>query len=89
MYYMIERRKRTLHAREGSQRRCYNGCFPDSDWEEGWTNWDWINLKLSLEAAQIRLKFWEDLTKYAVSQRGKEAEQQYRIVPDTVYDGTW
>lgn len=88
-YYMIEVRRRTLVATEGSQRRIYNGCPKPSDWEEGWTAWDWLNLKLTKEQAEKRLVYWEDLSNYAVKCRGEGARSEYRIVPDTVYDGTW
>jgi len=82
-YYMIEHRKQTLTPTEGSKRRCYDGCFHPDDWEYGWTNWDWLNLKLTLEQAKERLKFWEELSSGA----GKPT--QYRISVDTVYNGTW
>lgn len=48
---MIEHRKRTFSPTPGSQRRCYDGCFPSSDWEEDWTEWEWLSLKLSEEEA--------------------------------------
>jgi hypothetical protein len=88
-YFMIEVRSRTLIPKPGSQRRCYNGCYPDSDWEHGWGRWEWLTLKLTKEKAALKLRFLEDLSTYAVRKRGPEAESQYRIVPDTVYDGTW
>ena len=88
-YYMIEARNRTLVATPNSMRRVYNGCAHPDDWEMGWTGWDWLQLKLSKEQAEERLKFWRDLTDYAVSERGESAKSEYRVVPDTVYDGTW
>lgn len=88
-YFMIEYRKRTLVATPGSQRRCYNGCFHPRDWEEAWTDWDWLSLKLSKEQAEEKLSFWKDLNAYAVKERGAGAMQEFRIAPDTVYDGSW
>lgn len=88
-FFMIECRKRTLTPTANSQRRCYNGCFPSSDWEQGWTEWDWISLKLTEKEAQKKLEFWKSLNDFAVKERGLTAKKQFRIVPDTVYDGTW
>ena len=84
MRYMIEQRERTRVATHGSQHRIYNGCPHPDDWEDGWTAWDWLSLNLGEEQAQEKLKFWQDLTKYAVSQRGPSAMSEYRIVPDTI-----
>jgi len=89
VYYLIEHRKRILLPTEGSKKRCYNGCFHPDDWEEGWTSWSWLNLKMTKEQAERRLKFWEELNTYAVKQRGNKDESQYRIRVDDVYDGTW
>ena len=88
-YLMIEYRSPTLTPTEGSQRRCYNGCFHPDDWEETWTAWAWLNLKLTPEQAEEKLQFWRDLNASAVKARGPGARKEYRVVPDTVYDGTW
>jgi len=88
-YYMIEQRKRTLVPTVGSKRRCYDGCFHPNDWEEGWTAWSWLNLKMTKEQAEKRLVYWQDLNGYAVKERGPQATTQFRISVDTVYDGTW
>jgi len=88
-YLMIEYRKLTLSPTAGSQRRCYNGCFHPSDWEEVWTHWDWLSLKLTPEEADKKLEFWQGLNDYAVKERGPKAKQEFRIVPDTIYDGSW
>tara|TARA_R110000851_G_scaffold16046_3_gene52586 strand:+ start:22186 stop:22482 length:297 start_codon:yes stop_codon:yes gene_type:complete len=57
--FNIEHRKKTMVARPGSQRRCYNGCFPDSDWEWIWTPWAVLETDMPIS----RLDFWEDLNK--------------------------
>ena len=49
--------KKTLVATPGSQRRCYHGCFHPNDWEEGWTEWDWLNLNVP----ESKLEFWNNL----------------------------
>lgn len=41
----------------GSQRRCYNGCFPSSDWEMVWSDWEVLESK----CPESRLQFWESL----------------------------
>lgn len=46
-------------ARPGSQRRCYNGCFPSSDWEMIWSDWE---VFLS-NRPEEDLAFWQDLNK--------------------------
>jgi hypothetical protein len=88
-YFMIEYRKKTLAATHNSQRRCYHGHFHEDDWEEGWTAWTWLNLKLTLDQATQRLEFWENLNQYCVDARGERARKEFRVVPDTVYDGSW
>lgn len=32
-------RNQYREARPGSQRRCYHGCFPSSDWATIWSDW--------------------------------------------------
>ena len=88
-YYMIEHRKLTLSATPNSKRRCYNECFHPNDWKEVWTEWGWLNLKLTLEEAKRKLGYWENLSAYAVRERKTKADSQYRISVDNVYDGTW
>lgn len=36
---------------------------------------------MTAERADARLKFWQGLTEYAVSQRGKGAQCEYELVP--------
>lgn len=36
----IYARRQFREARPGSQRRCYDGCFPSSDWEIFWSDWE-------------------------------------------------
>lgn len=74
----IEQRTRCMVPTAGSQRRCYDGVFHSSDWEEGWTEWDWLNINLTDEEAEKKLKFWTELNEYSVSVGGKST--QYRIV---------
>jgi len=74
--YTIETRTKTRVATAGSQRRCYNGCFPDSDWEKVWTAWSVHETNIP----ESRLAFWRELNTYAVSQRGSDSASEYRLV---------
>jgi hypothetical protein len=58
------------------QRRCYNGCHFSS--ELVWSQWEDLDITTG-EKAEDRLAFWRDLNAYAVSQRGKSAQREYRI----------
>jgi hypothetical protein len=73
----LEQRKKTLVNIDG-KRRCYNGCF--AGWEWQWSDWDWLEWSVLPEHVETRLKFWRELNEYAVSQRGKEAKKEFRIV---------
>lgn len=64
-------------ARAGSQRRCYNGCFPSSDWEFIWSDW----VPLSSNVPESRLDFWVELQEYSVSVGGKR-DAKYKWVPN-------
>jgi len=77
--YTIEKRDRILVPTSGSQRRCYNGCFPSSDWEHGWSAWDWLNLNVPEDAVTAKLTFWRELTEYSLSVGGKTVSE-YRAV---------
>lgn len=52
-------RKKILVVRPGSQRRCYNGCFPSSDWKTVWSDWE---VFLS-NREEVDIYFWKDLNK--------------------------
>lgn len=60
------------------QRRCYNGCHAST--LTYWSDWEVYDYNLTEDKAKERLEFWQDLNEYAVSQRGKGALKQFRIV---------
>lgn len=78
---IIQQRKRVL-VNTDPQNRCYDGCYFSSEWR--WTAWS--NLEVwpgwSLEKAEERKQFWVELNVYAVSQRGKRAQAEFRILED-------
>lgn len=74
---IIEKRKKTF-VNTDPQRRCYNGCHFSGEYQ--WTKWDWLELNVHPDQAEDRLKFWRDLSDYAVSQRGEGAASEYRLV---------
>lgn len=55
------------------QRRCYNGC----NYSEAlvWTQWE----LLDYDATEERVKWWQELNDYVVSQRGKSAKSEFKI----------
>lgn len=55
----IYQRKRVRIPTPGSQRRCYNGCFPSSDWEFIWTSWE----VFSSNQPESKLDFWEEFSR--------------------------
>jgi hypothetical protein len=60
------------------QHRCYNGAFGAHHFEwSSWSHWDFG----SLSKLERRRQFWQDLNDYAVSQRGSEAKQEFRVAP--------
>jgi hypothetical protein len=75
--YTIMTRKRIL-VNTDPQRRCYNGCHFSS--ELVWTAWTALSTSISRERAESQLKFWKELNDYAVSQRGKSAIAEFKIV---------
>ena len=77
--YTIEQRKKILVPTAGSQRRCYNGCFPSSDWEEGYTDWDWLSINVPEDEVDDKLAYWRKLTAYSKSVGGK-GNSEYRAV---------
>lgn len=76
--HTIESRHKVRVPTAGSQRRCYNGCFPSSDWEMVWTQWEVLETHMPRD----RIKFWSELNDYAVSQRGCDSKSEYRIKRD-------
>lgn len=75
--YTIEKRDR-IEVNTDPQRRCYDGCHFSSEWR--WTAWDWINLNVPEDQVEDKLKFWRDLSDYAVSERGESGRSEYRKV---------
>jgi hypothetical protein len=76
---VIECREQIL-VNTDSQRRCYNGCnFSE---ELRWTDWEQLDFPRE-GMAEVRLIFWRELNDYAVSQRGKSARKEFRIVEDS------
>lgn len=61
-------RRKELIPTPGSQRRCYNGCFPSSDWEEVWSDWE----VLFRNVPEEDLEFWS---------KG-ETQRKYKWVPN-------
>jgi len=55
------------------QRRCYDGYHAESEWQ--WTAWSVLEENMP----PSRLEFWQNLTAYAVKERGKSATKEYRI----------
>lgn len=74
----IYQRKKRLVPTEGSQRRCYNGCFPSSDWKTVIGDWE----VFSVNCKESSLTYWQELTDYAVSQRGEGARSFYKWEPN-------
>jgi hypothetical protein len=59
------------------QRRCYNGIHFKS--EIVWETWHDL-CSANSDNIQDRLKFWQELNDYAVSQRGEGARKEFKIV---------
>lgn len=76
MQYKILKRSRIL-INTDPQRRCYNGAHFSS--ELVWSQWESLGTATK-ENAKERLKFWRELNDYAVSQRGKEAKTEFKLV---------
>lgn len=73
----IEKRS-YIEVNTDPQRRCYNGCHYKSEFM--WTAWSVLEEGILESKAEERIKFWEELNAYAVSQRGKYAKCEFRIV---------
>lgn len=74
--FIIEKRELKL-INTDPQRRCYNGCHFSS--ELVWSDWDWLCVNVPENMIEEKLKFWRDLSDYAVSQRGESARSEYRV----------
>lgn len=59
------------------QRRCYNGVHASSEWQ--WTDWSELEPCVAPEKEAARLKFWQELNDYAVSQRGPSARREFKL----------
>ena len=59
------------------QRRVYNGCAYSS--KQSFKPWETLESGISEKDINERLNFWVDLNNYAVSQRGKNSRNKYRI----------
>ena len=58
------------------QRRCYNGAhYSTAERLTAWETIDW-----NVKNPEDRMEFWRDLNDYAVSQRGKSARCEFRVV---------
>lgn len=76
--FTIWKRKQVL-VNTDPQRRCYNGCHFSS--ELRWTAWEELNLDVSADTVEDKLKFWRELNDYAVSQRGQSALAEFKAEP--------
>jgi len=70
--FTIESRNRIRVAKAGSQRRCYNGHFSDSDWEMVWGPWK--TSESGMPAS--RIEFWRGLN------LGAQTKSEYRLIPE-------
>ena len=59
------------------QRRVYNGCAYKS--KQSFRPWETLESGISEKDINERLNFWVDLNNYAVSQRGENSRNKYRI----------
>ena len=60
-----------------SQSRVYNGCAYSS--KQSFKPFEVLESGVPPEEAEERLAFWIDLNNYAVSQRGENSRNKYRI----------
>ena len=76
----IETRRQVL-INTDPQRRCYNVFHASSELQ--WTGWGVIDFGIKEERIEERLKFWQELNDYAVSQRGEGARCEFRTTEET------
>lgn len=79
--YRLEMRHRVL-VNTDPQRRCYWGAHAKSELQ--WTSWTVLERWSDTAIGPRRLKFWQELNDYAVSQRGETAKTEYRIIDTEV-----
>ncbi len=91
MYKILSRLLEEINT--DPQRRCYWGCHAKS--ELVWTPWEELDELKTMEKAEKRMTFWQELNDYAVSERGKVGTQkEYKVVevseiePEGIYGGT-
>lgn len=60
------------------QQRCYNGCYFSGEYR--WSGWELLQNEVPESQIDERLKFWQELNDYAVSQRGKSAKKEFKKV---------
>lgn len=77
--FSIQERRR-IEVNTDSQRRCYYGAHAKS--ELRWTDWETLVPGVKPEDVHLKLSFWGDLNKYAVSQRGPSARKEFRAVQE-------
>ena len=72
MNVIVMRKKHLVNT--DPQRRCYNGAHYNSEtvWGE-WKTIDW-----DIKDVVKRLKFWRELTDYAISERGESARSEFK-----------
>ncbi|MCH9712797.1 MAG: hypothetical protein K0U20_09260 [Proteobacteria bacterium] len=75
----IEKSEQTIVITD-PQRRVYNGCI--HSYETVFKDWEVLESNLSEDKAKKRLKFWNELSDFAVSQRGESSRTKYRITKD-------
>jgi len=77
--YTIKTRPQ-IEVNTDPQRRCYNGCHFSS--ELRWTPWESLESNITSDKVERRLKFWQELNDYAVSQRGESARREFKTVQE-------
>jgi hypothetical protein len=75
--YVLMCRGKYLHLNDP---RCYDGAFFDA--EMRWGAWETLDRLPTAEKAEAKLKFWRELNDYAVSQRGKSARREFKVVEE-------
>lgn len=77
---MIIQQKRRVLVNTDPQRRCYDGCHYESEYQ--WTDWETLEYLSyqSRESGEKRLEFWQGLNDYAVAQRGEGARSEFRLI---------
>jgi len=79
MSLVIMMRERHL-VNTDPQRRCYWGVNAKEELQ--WQPWEVLEYTKA-EHSEERLKFWRNLNDYAVSQRGKGARTEFKVVEAT------